>query len=178
MQFENLKNRLNIFSWEWISYFLRGLPSKYGRYLRSIVYSKFIKGSGILWAYEGVIITHPNKVTLNGYCSIGYYSVLYSNGGIKIGKNVLIGSHVTLTTHGHEYSDPNLPIIQQPMKYGFIEIEDDVWIGSGAVIRYNVKVGKGAIIGAGAVVTKDVLPYTIVGGVPARVIKKVQKNEN
>ena len=158
-----------ILVWECIHWFVRNLPTEYGHAIRLKIYSKFIKGIKNQRIYSGVVITHPDKVTFKGFCSIGYNSVLYSYGGIEIGNNVVTGN-VTLVTHGHEYTNVNTPMCKQPMKYGKIVIEDDVWIGSGAIVRYNVKVGKGSIIAAGAVVVKDVQPYTIVGGVPATII--------
>jgi acetyltransferase-like isoleucine patch superfamily enzyme len=71
------------------------------------------------------------------------------------------------------FDDPARPFVEQGITAEDIVIEDDVWIGSGAVITDGVHVGKGAVVAAGAVVTKDVPPHTVVGGVPARVIKEI-----
>lgn len=91
-------------------------------------------------------------------------------GGIWIGKNVLIGHGVILATLNHcENPKERQNLIPKP-----IHIGDDVWIGSAAVVLQGVTIGDGAIIAAGAVVTKDVKPYTIVGGVPAKYIRDVQ----
>lgn len=94
-----------------------------------------------------------------------------------IGDRVAIGPKVTLVT----FSNPNFSKIREYVKTekGKIVIKDDVWIGAGAVILPNITIGEGAVIGANAVVTKDVEPYTIVAGVPARVIRKLKvENEN
>ncbi|HID52295.1 MAG TPA: acyltransferase, partial [Anaerolineae bacterium] len=65
------------------------------------------------------------------------------------------------------------PFTEQGITAQGIVIEDDVWLGAGAIITDGVRVGQGAVVAAGAVVTKDVAPYTVVGGVPARVIKEI-----
>ena len=90
---------------------------------------------------------------------------------VFIGNRVSIGPRVTLVTS----SAPNLSMIRPYVKVvnGKIRIEDDAWIGAGAIILPNVTIGRGAVVGAGAVVTKDVPPYTVVVGVPAREIKKL-----
>ena len=91
-------------------------------------------------------------------------------GGIFIGNNVLIGHNVTLATINHDVNiESRGNMLLKP-----IIIEDDVWIGSGAIITQGVRVGKGAIIAAGAIVIKDVEPYSVVGGVPAKLIKKLK----
>lgn len=91
-------------------------------------------------------------------------------GEIIIGNNVLIGPNVVLRSNNHIISNLEIPISSQGMTEGTIVIEDDVWIGSNSVILPDVLIGKGAIVAAGAVVTKSIPPYTIVGGVPARLI--------
>jgi len=90
---------------------------------------------------------------------------------VFIGDRVSIGPRVTLVTS----SAPNLSRIRPYVKAvdGKIRIEDDAWIGAGAIILPNVTIGKGAVVGAGAVVIKDVPPYTVVAGVPAREIRKL-----
>lgn len=90
-------------------------------------------------------------------------------GGIYIGNDVLIGHNVVLATVNHE-TDP----YDRRCNYGSIKIRNRVWIGSNAVITQNVKIGDGAIIAAGAVVTHDVLENMIVGGVPAKIIRKIE----
>ena len=90
---------------------------------------------------------------------------------VFIGNRVSIGPRVTLVTS----SAPNLSMIRPYVKVvnGKIRIEDDAWIGAGAIILPNVTIGRGAVVGAGAVVTKDVPPYTVVVGVPAKEIRKL-----
>lgn len=91
---------------------------------------------------------------------------------VIIGDRVSVAPRVTLVTN----SAPNLSRIRPYIKEvnGIIKIEKDAWIGAGAIILPDITVGEGAVVGAGAVVIKDVPPYTVVGGVPAKVIKKLE----
>ncbi len=107
---------------------------------------------------------------------IGDYSGIGVNcqtcGPIKIGNDVMMGPEVIILTQNHRFDRLDIPMWRQ----GFhpceqVVIGDDVWIGTRAIILPGIRIGKGAIIGAGAVVTKDVPEYAIVGGVPAKVIK-------
>lgn len=91
--------------------------------------------------------------------------------GVKIGNYVLIGYNVNIISEHHAYSNPNIPIKKQGFYGGPIEIGNDVWIGANAIIMPNVKIGDGAIVGSGAIVTKNVDEYSIVGGIPAKLIK-------
>ena len=79
---------------------------------------------------------------------------------------------MVLRSNNHTFKSTKIPIISQGMTEGEIIIGNDVWIGSNAVILPNCNIGDGAIIGAGAVVTSNIEPYTVVGGIPARFIKK------
>ena len=104
------------------------------------------------------------NVFINACCNF------QDQGGIFIGNNVLIGHDVTLATINHDVNiETRGNMLLKP-----IIIEDDVWIGSGAIIIQGVRVGKGAIIAAGAIVTKDVEPFSVVGGVPAKLIKRLK----
>ena len=101
---------------------------------------------------------------------IGRDSIIASH--VKIGSGVMMGPQCIIYTRNHKFSDVNIPMFKQ----GFsqvkpVEISDDVWIGARVIILPGVKIGKGAVIGAGSVVTKDVDEYAVVGGNPARVIK-------
>ena len=91
-------------------------------------------------------------------------------GGIFIGKDCLIGHNATLCTINH---NPN-PEHRGDMTFKSIRIEDKVWLGANVTILQGVTIGEGAIVAAGAVVTTDVAPRTVVGGVPAKFIKKIE----
>lgn len=97
-------------------------------------------------------------------------------GRIKFGRDVIVGPNVVMRASNHKFSDPQVPVRKQGHMAGTIMIGDDVWIGANAVILANVTIGQGAVVAAGAVVTKDVASYTIVGGVPAREIGRRGKN--
>lgn len=96
---------------------------------------------------------------------------LDDKGRVRIGNRVAIAERVTLVIS----SNANFSKIRPFMKdvHGHIEIDDDAWLGTGCIILPDVRIGKGAIVGAGAVVTKDVPDFTVVGGVPAKPIKKI-----
>ena len=99
---------------------------------------------------------------------IGAYSAI---GTAKIGNYVMMGTHCLIISQNHRFHDLTIPMCRQGFQQDMpIVIEDDVWIGSRVIILPGVRIGHGSIIGAGAVVTKDVEPYTIVGGNPAKVI--------
>jgi len=106
-------------------------------------------------------------------CLISEFNVLRGQGGITIGDNVYTAPLVQMAAINHVYADPNAAIIQQGITAQGIVIEDDAWIGAGAIILDGVRVGKGAVVAAGAVVTQDVPPHTIVGGVPAKVLRTI-----
>jgi acetyltransferase-like isoleucine patch superfamily enzyme len=101
---------------------------------------------------------------------IGCNGVMGAGGGIRIGNNVLIGQNVNLHSENHIFADEGHLIREQGVSYQGIVIEDDVWIGSKVTIVDGVQVGRGSIVGAGSVVTKSIPPYSIVVGVPAKVI--------
>jgi len=107
---------------------------------------------------------------------IGEYNVLRGQGGISIGDRVYTAPMVQILAVNHVYADPERPIITQGITAEGIVIEDDVWIGAGAMITDGVRVGKGAVVAAGAVVISDVPAHVVVGGVPARVLKSVESD--
>ncbi len=108
---------------------------------------------------------------------IGENNVLRGQGGITIGDRVYTAPMVQLLAVNHIYHDTSRPMIEQGITAEGITVEDDVWIGAGAVITDGVRIGKGAVVAAGAVVTKDVPAHTVVGGVPARVIKEIHASD-
>ena len=110
------------------------------------------------------------SVTIGAQCSVNPYCVLYGTGGLTIGRFVRIAAHTVIVAAMHRFDRRDIPIAEQGSTARGIVIEDDVWIGAAAQILDGVRIGTGAVVAAGAVVTKDVAPFTIVGGVPARVL--------
>jgi len=104
---------------------------------------------------------------------IGEYTVIRGQGGVTLGDRVYTSPMTQLIAVNHNFDDPARPFVEQGITAQGIIVEDDVWIGSGAIITDGVRVGQGAVVAAGAVVTKDVAPHTVVGGVPARLIRQI-----
>jgi acetyltransferase-like isoleucine patch superfamily enzyme len=120
-----------------------------------------------------------------GALSIGNNTGLNSNvtlgadlGSIYIGKNVIIGMNTVMRAANHRFDQsPDVPIRDQGHDRGTIVIHDDVWIGANVTIVPNVTIGSHCVIGAGSVVTKDIPTGTMAVGVPARVLKSIEKNK-
>ena len=93
--------------------------------------------------------------------------------GVELGKYVIFGPQVAITGGDHRYDIPGCPIyFSGRAELPRTIIEDDVWVGQRAILKAGVRIGRGAIVAMGSVVTKDVAPYTIVGGVPAGLLRK------
>ncbi len=108
-------------------------------------------------------------------CLIGEYCVIRGQGGVFIGDRVFTSPFTQLLAVNHVFNNPDLSFIEQGITAEGITIEDDVWLGAGAIITDGVRVGKGAVVAAGAVVTKDVPAHMVVGGVPAKVIRSTSE---
>lgn len=122
-------------------------------------------GAGVFKVTDGAVLSIGDRVLINN----GF--VISANNYIEIGADTLIGEYVSIRDADHKYEQADVVIGQQGMSSKPIQIGDDVWIGRGAVIVKGINIGRGAVIGANSVVTKDVAPYDIVAGVPARRIK-------
>ncbi|MEI8256004.1 MAG: acyltransferase [Deltaproteobacteria bacterium] len=141
----------------------------------------------------GVLVFHPENISLGTNVYVGHYAILkgyYKNqmvvgdetwigqqcffhaaGGLTIGARVGIGPGVRIITSVHEDAGRGVPVLFSPVEFAPVVIEDDADLGVGCVVLPGVTVGRGAIVGAGAVVNQSVPPYTIVAGVPARVLR-------
>ncbi|RJP21314.1 MAG: acyltransferase [Candidatus Abyssobacteria bacterium SURF_5] len=115
---------------------------------------------------------YKNKMEIGDGTWIGQQCFFHGAGGLRIGKNVGIGPAVKIITSYHDGNDKEKPIIHTPIRFAPVVIEDDADIGTGSVILPGVTIGRGAQVGAGAVVSQAVEPYTVVGGVPARLIRR------
>ena len=109
-----------------------------------------------------------DRVSLNA----NVYINACSGGTITIGNDVLIGPNVVLRASDHRFDRADVPIREQGHTAGTIVIEDDVWLGANVTVVGGVHIGRGSVVAAGAVVASNVAPSSIVGGVPARLIRK------
>jgi acetyltransferase-like isoleucine patch superfamily enzyme len=103
--------------------------------------------------------------------SIGPYAYIGCSGYIEIGDNVMMSPRVSIYSENHNFSETTFPMIEQGVTRSFVKIEDDCWLAANSVILAGVTVGKGSVVAAGSIVTKDVPPYSIVAGNPAKIIK-------
>lgn len=139
--------------------------------------NSFVMHGSILHVYNFRGLPHA-YIHIGQESLIGEMNVLRGQGGISIGDRVYTAPLVQMLAVNHVYDDPTRPIIEQGITAEGIVIEDDVWIGAGAVITDGVRIGEGAVVAAGAVVTKDVPAHTVVGGVPARILKTIDGTES
>jgi acetyltransferase-like isoleucine patch superfamily enzyme len=150
-------------------------------------------GAGVVFE-PGVLVFHPENIELGDDIYVGHNTILkgyyrnrmvigngtwigqqcffHSMGNVTIGANVGIGPAVKIISSQHALDDTTKPILHAAILTAPVVIEDDADIGVGAIILPGVRVGRGAQVAAGAVVTRDVEPYAIAAGVPARVLRR------
>lgn len=112
---------------------------------------------------HGAMVRQARSLRIGERSNIGYGAVLDARGGLVIGSHVSLATGVSFYSGKHLWDDPDFAF-----EFEAIHVGDRVWIGPRAIILTGVTVGEGAIVTAGAVVTKDVPPWTVVGGVPAK----------
>lgn len=121
--------------------------------------------------YPGVWITPGRNLIIGDDVDIAKDVLITTSGGVEIGDRTLIGYRTQIISSNHTIPPAGLPFPISGDEHKKIIIENDVWIGANCVITAGVRIGTGAVIAAGAVVTKDVEPNSIVGGVPAKIIR-------
>jgi acetyltransferase-like isoleucine patch superfamily enzyme len=138
---------------------------------------KFINGGSITIGNNcmiedyAVLSTHSGNISIGDNFAVESFSILYGAGGLTIGNNVIIAANTVIIPANHKFDRLDIPISRQGSRMEGIVIRDDVWVGAGCSILDGVTIGKGCIIGAGSVVNKSISEYSIVAGVPAKVIK-------
>jgi acetyltransferase-like isoleucine patch superfamily enzyme len=120
---------------------------------------------GCYWYFYRPLGRNPQPMIIGDHTIVNRRCTLDGRGGLRLGNNVSISPEVMLITSYHLKDDPEFRIEDKP-----IVIEDYAWVGSRATVLPGVNIGKGAVVAAGAVVAKNVAPYAVVGGMPAKVI--------
>ncbi len=136
-------------------------------------FNRFDLGEGSVIEDFSTINNGVGDVVIGNHTLIGLGNVII--GPVQIGNNVIFAQNVVVSGLNHQYRDSKIPIAQQKVVTAAIVIEDDCWICANAVITAGVRIGTHSVIAAGAIVTKDVPPFSVVAGNPASVIKQYDK---
>ena len=157
-----------VFAEEYLGTFLRSLPGVEGFVLRYLLYrALFERLDGFCYVYPGARLSHTYGIRAGRNLMINAGAFIYGRGGLSFGDHVMIGPNVVIVSSQHRFDDPRIEMVFQGHQAAFVTIGSDVWIGANAVILPGVTVADGTVVSAGAVVTRDTEPYSIVGGVPA-----------
>ena len=169
---------------QWVVWFVN--PFVHHRHHRSVVcrtarldvlpFRRFELGAGSTIEDYATVNNGVGDVLIGANGRVGIGSVII--GPVEIGEQVIIAQHVVMSGLNHGYEDISRPIRQQPVSTKPIVIEDECWIGANAVITAGVRIGKHSVVAGGSVVTKNVPPYSVVAGNPARVIKQYDVAQN
>lgn len=153
---------------------LKYLPFDLTRRLRSWAYRPFFKRCGTNVRIEdGVTIKYPSEIEVGDNTVINQHCFLVGLGGLRIGRDVMMGNNSTIITTAHVTTSVDIPMRAQGIVSRATIVDDDVWIGNGVAILGGAHVGSHSIVGTGAVVLGGSYPrYAVLGGVPARVIKR------
>jgi len=165
----------------WVKLFVNPIKNKRGkgslirRRVRMDVfpYNDFSLGKNSTIEDFSTINNGVGDVEIGDRTRLGMANVII--GPVKIGNDIMFAQNIVASGLNHVYEDINVPIADQHVYTSLITIEDEVWIGANAVITAGVTIGKHSVVAAGSVVTKDVPPYSIVAGNPARLLKQYNK---
>lgn len=155
------------FKWWFVNSCLTNLPSKH---IRNFCLKRFGMKLGDARIYAGFHIRNPENIEIADGVSIGPKVLLDGRRGLFIGRNTVIGYGAIIWTLNHDYNDINFSGKGAPVSIG-----NYVWICSNSIILPGIKIGDGAVIASGAIVTRDVPPYAVVAGIPAKIIKYREK---
>jgi acetyltransferase-like isoleucine patch superfamily enzyme len=170
--FQNARNKLIFGSYGRNVYFFPGVR---------VIRPKYISiGDNVTIGNDVDLYVHPLQkdskefiIQIGNNVHIGRNNILGARKSIILEENVLIGPHVMIGDHSHRYEDVDIPVkMQEATEAGPVRIGRDSWIGANVFILPNVTIGRHAIIGANAVVNRDIPPFSVAVGVPARVIKR------
>ena len=168
----------------WVKIFINPFVHKKGKNARICRYSRidvmpfnqFILGANSTIEDFCTVNNGVGDVIIGDRSRIGMSNVLI--GPVTIGNDVILAQNIVLSGLNHGYEDISKPISKQPVTKKKIILEDEVWIGANSVIVAGVTVGKHAVVAAGSIVTKNVPPYTVVAGNPAKVVKQFNPETN
>lgn len=170
---KNIKNFL-ICTYESMSFIIFSLPR---HQIFNVFKKNYIKifggkvGKNVTF-YPGIKINPARNISIGDNVDLAWGVIITTKGGVDIGDRTLVGYRTQIISANHAIPEGKERIFEAGHVPKKIKIKSDVWIGANCIILPGVTIGEGAVVAAGSVVTKNVLPYTIVGGVPAKIIKE------
>jgi maltose O-acetyltransferase len=145
-----------------------GPVGRASRWLRRVLIRPLLKESeGLFNVYQGVDLGNGSCVVMRDHANLGPGCMISGSGTVTVGRHVMMGAYCMLITENHRY----LPVGYDGSIVEDILVDDHAWLGHRVILLPGVRIGKHAIVGAGAVVSRDVPDYAIAVGVPARVVK-------
>jgi len=175
----SLKRAVYYEAWAWFQAMTYWIPGRVGWIVRRILYSPFYQRAGRGWhVAEFCSVQPPNRFQIGYRSVLSRFVVINAQGGVILGDYSGIGpfSQVITVTHQLKNID-GVPWGEQPrlLQTAPVIIEPHVWVGAGCIVLPGVRLGPNAVVAAGSTVTRDVPPYTLVGGVPAKVIRRLDE---
>lgn len=167
-------------AWAWFQAFTNWIPGKVGWIVRHVLYRPFFQRASKNWHIaEHASIQPPGRFQIGEASVVSRYCTINAIGGVIIGDHGGMGPFCILVTSNHRFPNRELPLGYQThlLETAPIVFESNVWVGAGCIILPGVRIGKYSIVAAGSVVTKDVPRYTLVAGVPAKVIRTIDPSE-
>lgn len=157
-----------VFAEEYLGTLVRSWPGVEGFVMRYGLYRMlFQRLDGFCYVYPGARLSHTYGISAGRNLMINGGAFIYGRGGLRFGDHVMIGPNAVIVSSQHRFDDPTVEMVFQGHQTDFVDIGSDVWIGANAVVLPGVTIADGTVVSAGAVVTRDTEPYSIVGGVPA-----------
>ncbi len=155
--------------WYWFREAVTFLPGGLGTVVRRTFYNAYFHRPGAdITVVAGAYIEDPQCIDCGDRATFGRNSWISAGGGLRIGNDVGIGPGVIIHTANHNYLDANKPFFQQGHTLKPVEIEDDVWLAAGVIIVPGTRIGRGAVISAGSVISGSIEPFSLMVGFPAR----------
>lgn len=151
--------------------FFKYLPPPIGDVVRYFYLKPFMKKMGRCRVRDGVTIYYPYRIEIGTDVTLNEFIYISGYGNVKIGNGVRIGSSTTIISSDHDFREIGVSVKDQTLIPGEVQIDDNVWIGTNVTILKGVHIHKNSIIAACSLVNKDVPENSIVGGVPAKVLK-------
>jgi len=162
----------------WVRWFINPMFHYRGRNVKIkararldlLPFNKFSIGEQSVIENYSVVNNGVGDVKIGKNTFIGISNIII--GPVELGDNIMTAQHVVISGLNHQYEDINLPIRDQAISTQKIVIEDDCWLGANSVITAGITIGKHSVVAGGSVVTKNVPPFSIVGGNPAKILKQ------